>query len=178
MEPKLVSIPTWERVLLVIVGILAIVASIYVLVAPGIGLLTAVFLLSFSLLFVGVARVARGISLKALGRGYRALNVIVGLLGIAIGIVVLLFPLLGVGTLIFLLAFAAMLYGIASLVIGVSDVPFTRGVRALVLISAFLSIILSIIVLASPAAAALTLVFLLSISFMVTGIESIVIAFE
>jgi uncharacterized membrane protein HdeD (DUF308 family) len=45
-------------------------------------------------------------------------------------------------------------------------------------VSGFLSIILSVIVLASPAAAIFTLIFLLSVSFMVSGIESIVVAFE
>jgi len=177
MEKKSVTTPTWSRTLLVIFGLVAIAASIFVLAVPGIALLTLVFLLSFSLLFVGLSRVARGISLKALSRGHRVLDVIVGLLGIALGMVVFLFPLLGVGSLIFMLAFATMSYGIASVVIGAS-VSLTKGVRALVLISGVLAIILSFIVLVNPAAAVLTLVFLLSVSFMVNGIESIVLAFE
>jgi uncharacterized membrane protein HdeD (DUF308 family) len=178
MEKKSVTTPTWSRALLVIFGLAAIGASIFVLAEPGIALLTLAFLLSFSLLFVGLSRVARGLSLKALSRGHRVLDVIVGLLGIAIGMVVFLFPLLGVGTLIFLLAFATMFYGIASVIIGASVNLLTRGVRALVLISGFLAIVLSFIVLINPAAAMLSLVFLLSVSFMVSGIESIVLAFE
>jgi uncharacterized membrane protein HdeD (DUF308 family) len=178
MEEKSVTTPTWSRAVLVIFGLVAIAASIFVLAVPGIALLTLVFLLSFSLLFVGLSRVARGISLKALSRGHRVLDVVVGLLGIAIGIVVFLVPLLGVGTLIFMLAFAAMFYGISSVAIGASATLLTRGVRALDLVSGSLAIILSLIVLLNPAAAILTLVFLLSISFMVSGIESIVLAFE
>jgi uncharacterized membrane protein HdeD (DUF308 family) len=178
MEKKAVTRPTWSRALLVIFGLVAIAASIFVLAAPGIGLLTLVFLLSFSLVFVGIARVARGISLKVLSKGHRALDVIIGLLGIAVGVVVLLYPALGVGTLIFMLAFATMLYGIASVAIGASVGGLKGGVRALILMSGFLAIILSLIVITRPAAAILTLVFLLSFSFMVDGIESIVLAFE
>jgi len=178
MEKKSVATPTWARVVLVIFGLVAIAASIFVLAVPGIALLTLVFMLSFSLEFVGLSRVARGISLKALSRGHRVLDVIVGLLGIALGMVAFLFPLLGVGSLIFMLAFAAMLYGISSVAIGASVSQLARGVRALVLLTGVLAIILSVVVLVNPAAAILTLVFLLSVSFMVNGIESIVLAFE
>jgi uncharacterized membrane protein HdeD (DUF308 family) len=178
MEKKSVATPTWARGVLVIFGLVAIAASIFVLAVPGIALLTLVFMLSFSLEFVGLSRVARGISLKALSRGHRVLDVIVGLLGIALGMVVFLFPLLGVGSLIFTLAFATMLYGISSVAIGASVSRLARGVRALVLLTGVLAIILSVVVLVNPAAAVLTLVFLLSVSFMVNGIESIVLAFE
>ena len=178
MEKKSVTTPTWARGLLVIFGLVAIPASIFVLAVPGIALLTLTFLLSFSLIFVGLSRIARGISLKALSRGHRVLDVVAGLLGIAIGMIVFLFPLLGLSTLVVILAFGAMFYGIASVAIGASASRLTRGVRALALLTGVLAIILSIVVLVNPAAAILTLVFLLSVSFMVNGIESIVLAFE
>ena len=161
-----------------IFGLVAIAASIFVLAVPGIALITLVFLLSFSLLFVGLSRIARGISLTALSKSHRVLDVIAGLLGIAIGIIVFLFPLLGLGTLVFMLAFGTMIYGIVSVAIGASLSRLTKGVRALVLLTGILAIILSVIVLVSPAVAVLTLIFLLSVSFMVNGIESIVLAFE
>jgi len=178
MEKKSVTTPTWSRALLVIFGLVAIAASIFVLAVPGIALITLVFLLSFSLLFVGLSRIARGISLSALSKGHRVLDVLAGLLGIAIGIIVFLFPLLGLGTLVFMLAFGTMIYGIVSVAIGASASRLTKGVRALVVLIGILAIILSVIVLASPAVAVLTLIFLLSVSFMVNGIESIVLAFE
>jgi len=100
------------------------------------------------------------------------------LLGIVIGIVVVLLSLFGVGTLMLMLAFATLFYGISSVAIGAAISKITRGVRALVLASGFLAIVLSLIVLVKPAAAILTLAFLLSVSFMGGGIESIVLAFE
>jgi len=178
METKSVTTPTWSRALLVIFGLVAIVASIFVLAVPGIALLTLVFLLSFALIFVGLSRIARGISLSKLSRGHRVLDVLTGLLGIAIGIIVFVFPLLGIGTLVFMLAFGTMIYGIVSVAIGASVSRLARGLRALVLLSGFLAMLLSLIVLVRPGVAILTLVFLLSLSFMVNGIESIVLAFE
>jgi len=163
---------------LVIFGFVAIAASIFVLALPETALLTLVFMLSFSLLFVGLSRIARGISLKALTKGHRVLDITVGLLGIVIGIVVVLLSLFGVGTLMLMLAFATLFYGISSVAIGAAISKITRGVRALVLASGFLAIVLSLIVLVNPAAAILTLAFLLSVSFMGGGIESIVLAFE
>ena len=163
---------------MVIFGFVAIAASIFVLALPEIALLTLVFVLSFSLLFVGLSRIARGISLKALTKGHRVLDITVGLLGIVIGIVVVLLSLFGVGTLMLMLAFATLFYGISSVAIGAAISKITRGVRALVLASGFLAIVLSLIVLVNPAAAILTLAFLLSVSFMGGGIESIVLAFE
>jgi uncharacterized membrane protein HdeD (DUF308 family) len=178
METKSVTIPTWLRTVLVIFGLVAIAASIFVLTVPGIALLSLVFLLSFSLIFVGLSRLARGISLSALSRGHRILDILAGLLGIAIGMIVFLFPLLGLSTLVVILAFGTVFCGIASVAIGVSVSRFTRGVRALALLAGILAIILSVIVLVSPAVAILTLIFLLSVAFMVNGIESIVLAFE
>jgi uncharacterized membrane protein HdeD (DUF308 family) len=178
MEKKSETTPTWSRALLVIFGLLAIAASIFVLAVPGIALLTLVILLSVSLLFVGLSRLARGISLSKLSRGHRVLDILAGLLGIAIGIIVFLFPLLGIGTLVFMLAFGTMIYGIVSVAIGASASLMARGLRALVLLSGFLAITLSAIVLVRPAVAVLTLIFLLSVSFMINGIESIVLAFE
>jgi len=178
MEKKSVTTPTWTRALLVVFGLVAIAASIFVLAVPGIALITLVFLLFFSLLFVGLSRIARGISLSALSRGHRVLDVVAGLLGIVIGIIVFLFPLLGIGTLVFMLAFGTMIYGIVSVAIGASLSRLTKGVRALVLLAGILAILLSVIVFVSPAVAILTLIFLLSVSFMVNGIESIVLAFE
>ena len=161
-----------------IFGLVAIAASFFVLAVPGIALLSLVIVLSVSLLFVGLARIARGISLHKLSRGHRTLDVLVGLLGIALGMVVFLFPLLGFGTLVFMLAFGTMMYGIASVVIGASASLLSRGVRALALLAGVLAIGLSITVLVNPAAAALTLAFILSFSLMINGIESIVLAFE
>jgi uncharacterized membrane protein HdeD (DUF308 family) len=178
MESKTVKMPTWSRAFLIIFGLVAIAASIFVVAVPGIAILTLVFLLSSSLLFVGLSRLARGIALRALSRSHRVLDVLVGLVGIAIGAVVLLFPLLGIGTLVFMLAFGILAYGIVSATIGATVTRLSRGVRALVLLNGILAILFSVIVLVNPAAAVLTLVFLLSVSVMVNGIESIVLAFE
>ena len=178
MGTKSANVPAWARALRVIFGLVAIAASVFVLVAPGIALYTLVFLLSLSLLFLGLSRLARGVSLSVFSRGHRILNVVTGLLGIGLGMVVFLLPLLGIGTLVFILAVATLIYGITSVAIGASASRLARGLRALVLVSGFLAIVFSFIVLSSPGIAILSLMFFLSVSFMVSGIESIVLAYE
>jgi len=176
MQTKPVTVPAWSRAFRLILGFLAIGVSLLVLVLPAVALLTLLFMLSFSILFLGLSKLARGISLTPLSKGHRVLDLATGLLSIAVGIIVSLFPMLGLGTLIFLLAFGEMFYGIASVAIGASDTRLTRALRALALISGILAITLSLIVMISPPVAILSLVFLLSVAFMIGGVESIVSA--
>jgi uncharacterized membrane protein HdeD (DUF308 family) len=176
MGTKPVKAPLWSRALRLIFGFLAIGASILALALPAVALVTLMLMLSFSMLFLGLSKLARGISLTPLSKGHRALDLATGLLGIAIGIIVLLFPKLGFGTLIFMLAIGTMSYGIASVGIGASTTRLTKALRALVLMSGVLAIILSLMVMISRPVAILSLVFLLSVSLMIGGVETIVVA--
>ena len=172
------SHPGWLRLFRIIVGLIAIAASIYVLVSPGVALFTLVLLLSFALLVLGASKVARSISHKLFSKGHRIVDLVTGILAILLGGIVLAFPLLGMGTLIFLLAFASLIYGIGSIVIGAWAAILPKWSRALHVLVGLLNIVFSFIVIASPAIGAVALVILLSVSFMVSGIESIVSAIE
>ena len=178
MDKKSVKTPKWSRVLLVICGVVAISASMFALTLAGLAFRILVLLLSLALLFVGLSRLARGISLSPLNRGHRVLDISGGLLGIAIGMIAFLFPLIGLGTLVFMLALGVMIYGIVGVVIGASANRLTNGVRVFVLLAGILTVIFSAIVMVGPAAVLLTLLFLLSLPSIINGIESIVLAFE
>ena len=170
----------WVRALSVIVGFLAIAASVFVLVSPGLGVLTLLFILSFALIFLGIARIAASYEAKIWTKGHRALHAVAGVLALILGVLVLGFPMLGIGTLVFLLAFALLVYGIASLVIGGSAVAnlLSKWMRALLVIVGALSIILSLIVIVYPALGLITLVVMLSVSLLLNGIESIISGIE
>jgi uncharacterized membrane protein HdeD (DUF308 family) len=127
---------------------------------------------------LGASKVARSISHKLFSKGHRVVDLVAGILAILVGVIVLAFPSLGTGTLIFLLAFASMFYGIGSIIIGASAAILPKWSRALHVLVGFLNIVFSFIVIASPAIGAVALVILLSVSFMVSGIESIVSAIE
>ena len=128
--------PVWVRVLSVIMGFIAILASVVVLASPGLAIFTLLFLLSLALFFLGVARIAHSFAAKLWSKGHRALRAVGGVLAIILGALVLAFPELGTGTLVFLLAFALLVHGIVSLVVGGSGVAglLSKWVRALLVI--------------------------------------------
>ena len=169
--------PGWLRALRVVFGLIAIVASFYVLASPGLAVITLTVFLSFAMIMIGVSRLVRGMFLRLLGKAHRALDVIVGLLGIILGFAVLSFPLMGALTLIFLLAFATMVYGFESIAIGAIAARLSRSVRAILVILGALGVAFAIIVFSEPAIGIFTLIVLLSVSLMVHGIESIASAF-
>jgi len=170
----------WVRALRVIVGLIAIAASVVALTFPGLSVITLLFLLSFVLLFLGIARIAHSVKAKLWSKGLRALYAVVGVVALILGAVVLAFPLLGIATLVFLLAFALLAYGIVSLVIGGSAAAslVSKWMRALLVIVGALSVIFSLVVLVFPGIGLVTLVIWLSVSFLLNGIESMISGIE
>jgi len=67
METETISLPGWARTLAVIVGILSLIAGFLVLIFPGLGILTVVYSLAVALIFIGVERLAAGITGHAYG---------------------------------------------------------------------------------------------------------------
>jgi len=169
--------PGWLKALRIIFGLIAIVASFYVLASPGLAVYTLVLLLSFAMIIIGVSRLTRGFSHTLFGKTHRVVDVLAGVLGIILGFAVLTFPLMGAVTLIFLLAFATMVYGFGSIAIGAIAGRLPKWVRIFLVVFGLLSVAFSFIVFAEPAIGLFTLMVLLSVSLMVQGIESIVSSF-
>ena len=170
----------WVRGLRVIFGFLAIAAGVIVLAMPGLAVLTLLFLLSFALFFLGIVRIVHSWDAKFWSKGHRALHAVAGVVAVILGAVFILFPGLGATTLVFLLAIAVLFYGIMSLVIGGSGVAGVLSTwrRALLVVVGALSVLLSLIVIAFPGVGLLTLAVMLSVSFLLNGIESIMSGIE
>ena len=170
--------PSWLRAPRVIFGIIAIVASFYVLSSPGLAVYTLELLLAFAMIFIGISRLTRGLSHRLFSKAHRVVDVIAGILGIVVGFAVLSFPLMGVITLIFLLAFATMVYGFGSIAIGAIVKRLPKWVRAFLIVMGLLAVIFAFAVFGEPGIGLFTLIVLLSVSLMVHGIESIVSALK
>ena len=166
--------PGWLRALDIVFGLIAIILSIVVLVYQELAILTLIFVLSIALLFIGIARVFGGIFAKYLSDGLRALNVGTGILALVIAIVAMLYPELATQALIYLLSFALLIHGIARVVIGGFAKVFPGWIRGLFAIVGLSTIILSVFVFISSELGFLTLVFVLSITFLLNGIARIV----
>ncbi|HYA33709.1 MAG TPA: DUF308 domain-containing protein [Candidatus Bathyarchaeia archaeon] len=104
------GISGWQRVLNLILSILAIIIAAFVIDNPLVyGSLTLVYLLGLALLFAGIASAARG----------TAGSIVVGILGIIIGFVVIIFPGLGLATLVLLLAVFLVIFGLECIISGI-----------------------------------------------------------
>jgi uncharacterized membrane protein HdeD (DUF308 family) len=145
-----------------------------VLAYPKLAILTLILILSIALLVIGIARVFGGIFAKYLSDGLRAVNLIVGMLALLLGTVAILYPQFATQMLIYLLSFSLMLNGIARAVIGGFAQLFPRWLRGLLLAVGLITITLSFVVAVFPAFGFLTLVFILSITFLLNGIARII----
>jgi uncharacterized membrane protein HdeD (DUF308 family) len=95
------------RVLRFIVGFLAVLAGLICLVRPGAGVLTLLIALSFWFIVTGIADLARALD----EREHRAIAGILGVVGIAAGVIIVANPDIGLTTL-------ALLAGIGFIVRG------------------------------------------------------------
>jgi uncharacterized membrane protein HdeD (DUF308 family) len=159
-----------------IMGLIAIGAGVIILAEPGLGILTLALILSITLLILGISRLARGLSHELFTKKHRALDVIAGVISIILGLVVSADPMLGASTIVLLLAFAAMIYGITTIILGALVNRLPKFARGFLVLTGILSVIFSVAVLDLPALGLLTLVVMLTVSFLVNGIESIVSA--
>jgi uncharacterized membrane protein HdeD (DUF308 family) len=131
--------------------------------------------LSFAILSLGVGRLVRASS-SIFSKSHRVLDVIFGVLGIILGCYVLASPLVGASMLIFLLALAALFYGIGSIAVGAVVGRLGKWRRVAFVVLGLIGVVFSFMVIVNPAIGILTLAWYLSISFMVHGVESIVSA--
>jgi uncharacterized membrane protein HdeD (DUF308 family) len=110
------------RVLRFIVGFLAILAGLVCLVRPGAGVLALLIALSFWFIITGVADLAR-----ALDEGeHRAIAAILGVIGIAAGIIIVANPDIGLTTLALLAGIGFIVRGTVELMAGFYMRSLTR----------------------------------------------------
>jgi len=167
------KMPSWIRAAEVILGIVSLVAGVYVLAYPGVAIATLILLLAVGLIFLGWRDIVLGAMGKFLPSWLRASNVILGFLAFILSVIVIAEPGFAVLTLILILYVALFVRGVAGVAMGAWAKQFSMSLRALSVGVGILSIILAIVFLALPALAVATLVILLSFGLLITGLEYI-----
>ncbi|MFX1564090.1 MAG: DUF308 domain-containing protein [Promethearchaeota archaeon] len=167
------EIPTWLRATDVILGIISIIAAILVLIFQTLAIQTLIIIIAIGLFLLGLARLLRGIFSKILSDPVRALNVAAGLIVLIAAAVTLLLPGLAVQLLIWILAFSLLIIGVMRLVIGGFTKEFPTWLRGLLIIIGIVTIIFSIAVFIFPTLGEFTLVILLSLALLSSGIGRI-----
>ena len=166
------KMPGWTRAAEIILGLVSLVAGIWVLAYPGLAVLTLILLLSIGLIFLGWRDILLGAMGKYLPKWLRAADIVFGVLAFVLSVVVIASPGVAILTLVTILYVALFVRGIAGISMAAVKMisPRLRAASAAV---GVLSIILAIIALAYPGLAIGALVFLLSIGLLFVGIEAI-----
>jgi len=111
--------PQWLRAANIVFGVLAFILSAIVIASPAVAITTLVIFLYFALFVRGVAALTIAGAGKMFLPRLRAASGVVGVLSIILAIIFLAFPLLLVGTLIFLLSIGLLFVGIEAIAAGV-----------------------------------------------------------
>jgi uncharacterized membrane protein HdeD (DUF308 family) len=160
------------RVAQIVLGAIAIILSVAIIADPTLGIGVLIFLLSITIIVVGIERVAVGIS-SHLTKSSRIGNIVLGALAIGLGIAVIALPLLAALFLVSLLAIGLFFVGIARIIQGIGNKNISRWSRALLMAVGILSLVLSFIVIAHPISGIIILTIILAINLLIIGIESI-----
>jgi uncharacterized membrane protein HdeD (DUF308 family) len=157
-------------------GALAIAFAVIILIWPNIGLATLIALFGAFALVSGVSTIAGAFSVPVT-RGRRAWLVVEGLLGIAVGVAVVVWPDLSALGLLYAIAAWAIALGVFE--IGLAfDLALSSGRSLLLALSGVLSIAFGVIMFAHPGAGAVALLALIGAFAVVTGAMQIAFALD
>jgi len=154
-------------------GLLSIALGVVILVWPGISLFALTIVFGAYALASGVVGLFYAFTAEADGeRGWLILS---GLLGIAVGIVVLVWPSISALALLYVIGAYAVALGIIA-VVGAFWLPIDGGDTALMILSCLVSILFGIVIFARPGDGALVTLTLIAAFALVTGITELVVA--
>jgi uncharacterized membrane protein HdeD (DUF308 family) len=163
--------PPWLRMLQIVLGGICILLSVVILAYIGPAFLTFILILSVILLAVGIERICVGIGMRHIKSSLP--NIILGLAIIAFSIVLMQFPIFTSAILIILAAVAILLNGITRIIHGISS-KGSGSSRAFLIGVGVLNIAISTLIILRPINFGLVLVtILISIAFLVSGIEMV-----
>jgi uncharacterized membrane protein HdeD (DUF308 family) len=165
---------TWK--LTALRGALAIAFAVVILIWPSIGLTTLIALFGAYALASGAMTLVGAFQIP-LERRRRAWLVAEGLVGIAVGVVVFIWPDLSALGLLYAIAAWAIALGVFEIT-QAFVLPLTGGRALLVALGGLLSIAFGVIMFAEPGAGAIALLALIAAFALVTGVMQIAYALE
>jgi uncharacterized membrane protein HdeD (DUF308 family) len=156
-------------------GIVAILFGVLTLVWPKLTLAALVFLFGIFAVLSGITAIAA--ALRTRGEHGWGLLLAEGILGIAAGVVALVWPGITVLAFLYLLAAWAIVTGVMELAAPFSF-PMSTGRGILMALTGVLSIVFGVLIAAQPAAGLLAVVWLIGMYAMVIGVMYLGVYFE
>ena len=157
-------------------GVLAIAFSVVIVVWPSIGLSALIALFGAFALVSGVSTIVEAIR-EPVERRQQIGLVVQGLLGVAVGVVVFVWPDLSALGLLYAIAAWAIATGIVGIALAF-ELPLSGNRSLLLGLSGLLSIAFGVIMFAEPGAGAIALLALIAAFALVTGVMQVVFALE
>jgi uncharacterized membrane protein HdeD (DUF308 family) len=168
--------PKGIRISQIVLGGIAIALSLAVISSPRARIATITFLLSITLLIVGIERLVTGFTPSEQRKSSRFGNIGLGALAALLGIAVLAFPLFTTAVLVTFLALGLLFIGIARIIHGISDKNISKWSKGLLVGVGILSLAVSFVVFAYPAVGVFLLTLVLGINLLIIGIQSVAYA--
>ena len=157
-------------------GVLAITFAVVILIWPSIGLTALIALFGAFALVSGLGTIAGALNAPIQG-GRRAWLVVDGLLGVAVGVVVFVWPDLSALGLLYAIAAWAIVVGSVESALAFA-LPLSGGRSLWLVLGGLLSIAFGVIMFAHPGAGAVALLALIAAFALVTGAMQIAFALE
>jgi uncharacterized membrane protein HdeD (DUF308 family) len=154
-------------------GLLAIAFGVVILAWPGISLYALTILFGAYALATGVISLVSAFS--SAGAGERGWLVFSGLLGVAVGVMVLLWTSMSALALLYVIGAYAIVLGIIAIG-GAFWLPLSGGDTALLVLDGLIAVVFGIVIFAKPEAGALVLLTLIAAFALVIGVSEVVVA--
>ena len=174
-DSQVVIAPKWLRILQITIGATAIILSIFIIISPKLGGITAISMVAITLLIVGIERIASGVSSKYSKRS-RLINIGLGIVIVAFGIFTIANPSGSIRFMVLLVGIALLINGIVRITDALikkrnEDSQLNKIFR---LVVGIISIAVAIITLASPGFGVIFVALVVGIALLINGIEIIV----
>ena len=167
--------PKALRILQIIAGLIAISLSVFVIVSsPHAAASFLETILAITLLVIGLERIGIGIIAKTMASRTRWASIGLGVLAVILAIVAILYPGSTIAVILLILAVALLIIGISRVLAGVTYKGTSRFSKSGMIGVGVLSIIVAIMIIASPLFGFFLVSLILGVTLLLNGIESII----
>jgi uncharacterized membrane protein HdeD (DUF308 family) len=154
-------------------GLLSVAVGVVIIVWPGISLFALTILFGVYALVTGI--IGFGAAFSSSMKQERGWLILSSLLGIAVGIMVLVWPNISALALLYVIGAYAVVLGLIA-IYGAFALPIDGGDTALMILSGLVAIAFGVVMFANPNDGALVVLALISAFFLIVGITELVVA--
>ncbi len=163
----------WVRITDVILGILAIIVSVFIIAFPVFSLDLFILLIALGLVGLGLARILRGFFSKALSNVKRAFSILVGLILLVGSLIIVLMPFIATFLSFWILATILSVLGLVRIYIGALTKAYPQKLKYTLVILGVITLLLALGAFVLPLTIGSLVIYLLAVGLLTAGIGRI-----